>query len=110
MKVKLTSLASYKLELILDYLESEWSVSSRRKFLGNLNKKLTQISQNPKIYLASQIRPDVRKMIITKQNSAYYYIGKNEIVVITIFDNRQNQQKLLKEIKNSTPSIKPQIK
>ncbi len=99
MKVKLSRLASYKLELILDYIDSNWSEASREKFLKRLNKKLTLIKKSPLVFPQSKIRPDIRKLVISKQNSAYYLVKTDEILVITIFDSRQDQKRLFKEIK-----------
>lgn len=42
MKVQLTSLASFKLEKLLTYLEEEWSLHSKNKLLKKMEAKLAQ--------------------------------------------------------------------
>ena len=39
------------------------------------------------------------KCVVNKQSSFLYRIKNNEIEIITLFDNRQDQSKIFKEIK-----------
>jgi len=42
MKVFLSPLAERKIQIVLDYIEQEWSVKRREDFLSKLTKKLAR--------------------------------------------------------------------
>ena len=98
-EIKFTNLASYKLDLILDHLETNWSASARKRFLQRLSKILEVISYNPMLFPESEIRSGLRKCVLTKQSSLLYTIRKDSIIVVTLFDNRQDSATIIKEIK-----------
>ena len=58
-----------------------------------------QISTHPKSCPESYEMRGIYKGIVNKQSSFYYRIKKNEIEIITIFDNRQDQSKIFDELK-----------
>jgi plasmid stabilization system protein ParE len=99
MKIRLSSLAAFKLELLLEHLENEWSERIKNKFLGKLKSSLNSVAEKPNAFPKSQIRPDLRKVVITKQTTALYKIESDSIYVITIVDTRQDPEKIEKEIK-----------
>lgn len=99
MKIFLSPLAAKKLELLLIYLEKEWSLEVRNDFIKKVKEKLKQISLYPKSCLKTSEFPNLYKCIVTKQTSLYYRIIKNEIEIITITDNRQDPEKVFTEIK-----------
>jgi plasmid stabilization system protein ParE len=84
---------------IVDYLLENWGEKTVREFSENLDTKLAQIATMPEMYPRVFLRKSVRKCVLTPQNTLYYKIKgeKTEIgkiQVITIFDNRQNPEKL----------------
>ena len=99
MKVFLSPLAEKKIQLLLEYLEQEWSIKTREDFLSNLIKKFEQISNHPHSCIKSNEYPNLHKCFVTKQTSFFYRIKSNEIEVITLIDNRQNPEKIGEEIK-----------
>ncbi|MEQ8907550.1 MAG: type II toxin-antitoxin system RelE/ParE family toxin [Vicingaceae bacterium] len=99
MKIRLSSLAAYKLELLVEYLEERWSSRVKLKFLKKLEKSLNVAANNPNVFPHSQIRPELRKLVITKQATALYLIDSDSLFVITIFDTRQDPNEIDKEIK-----------
>ncbi len=100
MSVFLSPIAERKLELLLDYLESNWSRKTRDDFLSKLIKSFNQVSNHPKSCPESQEFANLFKCIVTKQTSFYYRIKSKEIEVITITDNRQDPDKISEEIKH----------
>ena len=100
MKVYFSPLAEYKLTKLLVYLEEEWGKSSKDTFLKKLENKVSQISSQPKSTPLSEDFNEVHWCVVTPQSSFYYRISKQEIEVITITDNRQNPDKIIKEIRN----------
>lgn len=99
MKVFLSPLAEKKIQLLLEYLEKEWSLNSREDFLSQLVKKFDLISQQPKNCIESKDFPNLYKCIVTKQTSFFYRIKSDEIEVITLVDNRQDPEKIEEEIR-----------
>lgn len=99
MKIYFSPLAEKKLNLILAYLEKEWSKKIKNEFLDILKNKFNQISQFPQSCINSQIKPEIYNCIVTSQTSFYYRIIKEEIEIITFFDNRQDSEQIFKEIK-----------
>lgn len=99
MKVFLSPLAEKKIQLLLEYLEQEWSVRSKEKFLSALYRKLNLIANNPQSCISSKHFPNLYKCIVNKQTSFYYRIKSGEIEVITLINNRQDPDKITEEIK-----------
>ncbi len=96
--VFLSPLAEKKLVILLDYLEEKWSIRVRNNFLEKFKSKTELVSMQPKSCPESQNFSNLYKCTVTKQVSFYYRIYSDEIEIITIFDNRQNPNKLQKEI------------
>jgi plasmid stabilization system protein ParE len=94
MKVTISERAERNLDNIIRYLEAEWSVRVRDKFLEMLKKKIEQIARMPHMYEASSKKKTVRRCVVSKQTSLYYRPKKEEIEIITIQDTRQNPKKL----------------
>lgn len=99
MKVFLSPLAEYKLTKLL-YLEEEWGKPSKEKFLQKLEQKSSQISRNPQSNPQTEEFDDVYWCVVTPQSSYYNQVLNKEIEIITITDNRQNPDKIIKEIKS----------
>ncbi len=97
--VKLSKRASVKLDLLLEYLESEWSVKVKHNFIKKLDKALKQIQKYPESGKKTHAIKGLRKLVLTKQTSLYYRFNSKEISIITLFDNRMEPGKLKKEIK-----------
>ena len=71
------------------------------KFLQRFEQVCDLISFNPDIYPIIYKKEKIRKCILTKQNTIYFREHKKLIEVITIFDTRQNPNKLVELIDNS---------
>ena len=99
MKVYLSPLAKFKLEILLEYLELEWGASVKFNYLELFKQKSVQISEFPHSNPKMQYYENVLKCVVTAQSSFYYRILESEIEIITITDNRQNPEKVLSEIK-----------
>jgi plasmid stabilization system protein ParE len=99
MKVFLSPLAVKKIQLLLEYLEQNWSTRSKEVFLSKLLKMFDQISRQPESCIKSTEFPNLYKCILTKQTAFFYRINSGEIEIITLIDNRQDPDKIEKEIK-----------
>lgn len=98
MNIRISALAALKLERLLDYLEEEWSAESKERFLKKFSMKLKFLADNPFATVQSEIRSDLRKLVITAQTTVLFTIDDDTIYVVTIFDTRQSPDKVKKEI------------
>jgi plasmid stabilization system protein ParE len=80
---------------IIDYLENRWTKREIRKFAQLLDKQLKLIEFNPYLFAESSKSNGLRKSVLSKQTTIYYRIKNFEIRIITLFDNRQNPNKLI---------------
>lgn len=86
--------AKIQLQSIFNYLLNNWSDKVATDFIIKVDEILFLISLNPKLYPQTKKRKGIRKCVVTKQTSLYYHLLKNEIEIITFFDNRQNPNKI----------------
>ena len=98
MKVFLSPLAELKLELLIEYLVSEWGKPSKEKFLNKLETTIDRISKFPDSNPKSNELGGIYKCVVSKQTSLFYRIKNDEVEIITIFDNRQDPKKINQEI------------
>jgi plasmid stabilization system protein ParE len=98
-KVVLSKRAKTKLENLFLFLETEWSLSVKNEFIKNLDHALQIIQNNPESFAKTAVLKGVHKCVVTRQNTLYYRFTESSIEIITIFDSRQDPDKLKKEIK-----------
>ncbi|WP_194767824.1 type II toxin-antitoxin system RelE/ParE family toxin [Tamlana sp. I1] len=100
MKVFLSELAESKLLKLSEYLIEEWGLKTRDKFISKLNEKIKQISNQPDSCPKSTAFKNLYKCVVTKQTTFFYRIlaERKEIEIITIFDTRQDPDKLQKDV------------
>lgn len=91
--IKWTFRAKNDYRLILDYLETNWTKKELLKFTTKTSKIIVQISKTPKAFPSSN-KKNIRKCVLIKQVSIYYRIKKNEIELLTFWDNRRKPKKL----------------
>ena len=101
-EVFLSPLAERKLIILLDYISEQWGVNSKNKYLSKFKSAISQISTHPKSCPESLEMEGLYKCVVTKQSSFYYRIRNKEIEIITLFDNRQDQFKIFREITSSS--------
>jgi len=93
-KVIISKRAERNLDQLVNFLESNWSIRIRDKFLATLKEKVNQITKMPLMYQTSTKSKTIRRCVVTKQTTLFYQIKKDEIEIITIQDNRQDPIKL----------------
>jgi len=69
MKITISERAEQNLDNIVRYLDTEWSVRVRDKFLEVLKTKIEQIARTPQMYEASSKKKTVRRCVVSKQTS-----------------------------------------
>jgi len=82
------------LNSIVNYLENRWSEREIKRFAQLLDKQLKLIENNPQLFAESDKSKGLRKSVLSKQTTIYYTIIDSQIRLISLFDNRQNPNKL----------------
>jgi len=82
------------LKSIIDYLENRWTEKEIGKFSKLLDRNLQIIEASPFLFPISDDFQNIRKAVLSPQTTIYYQIVDKEIHLISLFDNRQNPEKL----------------
>ena len=90
MNVFLAPEAEEQLNLLLEYLDSEWGAKVCDNFLEKFDRALQTIAWSPAAYPFSTKFPGLHKCVVTRQTSIYYRILENEIEIAAVLDNRQD--------------------
>jgi plasmid stabilization system protein ParE len=80
--------------LVLDYLDRNWTRKEVESFYYRTQIVLKSISKYPELFPASTKNRKIRKAIVDKNNTFYYKIDTyhQRIHVLTFFDSRQDPQ------------------
>ena len=97
-KVVISKTAERKLEKLFEYLIKKWSVKVKKDFVEKLDSSIEIIKNQPEIFPESKKGKSLRKCVVTKQTTIYYRYNSNRINIVTLFDTRQDPNKLDKEI------------
>ncbi|MDR1876270.1 MAG: hypothetical protein LBQ84_01455 [Flavobacteriaceae bacterium] len=77
------------------YLKKEWDNRTIITFINKVDLEVKKLSENP--YLGSVLDDKYRKLLIVKQIYAIYRItDKQEIFILTFWNNYQNPERLTK--------------
>ena len=82
--------ASERVDSIKKYLKENWSEKEVELFLLKLMRFEKLVPLYPDLYPHSLSNPHLQRAVITKHNSLIYSVKEEEIVILTILDNRQN--------------------
>ena len=94
LKIRWTDEATKNLESIIIYLESNWTDKELKKFFQKLEKQILILSNFPEAYPLSQNKKGIHQCVLSKNLTIYYKIKEDSIVLISIFDTRQDPDKL----------------
>ncbi|MCB4800329.1 MULTISPECIES: type II toxin-antitoxin system RelE/ParE family toxin [Flavobacteriaceae] len=97
-KVVISKTAERKLEKLFEYLIEEWSLKVKKDFVEKLDSSIEIIKNQPEIFPESKKGKSLRKCVVTKQTTIYYRYNSKRINIVTLFDTRQDPNKLDKEI------------
>jgi len=81
-------------ETILEYLNTHWNRRVILKFINKVDDTIGLISENPKLFPLINKELQIRKCVITKQNTLFYREVNQNIEVVRLFDSRQDPKKL----------------
>ncbi|MBZ0202635.1 MAG: type II toxin-antitoxin system RelE/ParE family toxin [Ignavibacteria bacterium] len=93
-EIKFSSKAERDFVSIIEYLENNWSLTEIRRFNKIFKKRIQTIKLFPYSYPSLSNRNNIRKCVLMKQITLYYRINENEIIILSLYDSRQNPSKL----------------
>ncbi|MFO7790116.1 MAG: type II toxin-antitoxin system RelE/ParE family toxin [Bacteroidales bacterium] len=93
-KIIWSPLAEEDLGNILEYLSKNWNQKVIIQFLNKIEFVMGQISKTPNQFPVINKKLQIRKCVITKQNSLYYRVTMKQIEVLRLYDTRQDPEKL----------------
>lgn len=97
-KVVISKIAERKLWILFDYLVENWSLKVKSDFIRKLDKNISLIKTQPEIFPQSDKNPNLRKCVVTKHTTIFFRFTDKEIRILTIFDTRQDPDKLKAEL------------
>jgi plasmid stabilization system protein ParE len=95
-KIIFSKRSKTQLEDLLDYLEYEFSFLTKSKFVDNFDRVVYIIQNDPETFVISELNKNFRKCVISKQTTLYYKFNSKEIRLLSLFDTRQNPNKIKK--------------
>ena len=78
---------------LLDYLLSEWGDEITSRVNEQIEKTAKRIQQAPDQFPIFSKRKNVRRSVVSPQTSIFFKVYRTEIVIISVFDNRQSPKK-----------------
>lgn len=84
-----------KLDEIVDYLEENFSEKTASDFVKKVFDRLDVLSRYPEIGRKSKKKKNIKFHKIDKHKDLYYRIDGKNLIVVYIFDTRQNPEKNL---------------
>ncbi len=92
-KIIWTNNAQEDFKQVIEYLYEEWSERIALNFIATFYSKIELIDKLPQIGMKVENHENVNRILITKHNILYYLITEKEIVLLDLFDTRQNPKK-----------------
>lgn len=90
----ITNRAKKNISNVFEYLEFKWNLEVKKKFAVNLMETIKLIQSDPDIFPKSDKNKRLRKCVLNKQSTLYYSFNNNQIVIVSLFDTRQNPKKI----------------
>ncbi|WP_445709725.1 type II toxin-antitoxin system RelE/ParE family toxin [Flavobacterium sp.] len=82
-----------EIEAISEYIEFKWSNKSKEEFLKLLKKNIDLIEHNPNLFQITNYK-NVYRCVVSKQTSIYFKFNNYKISIVSVFDTRQNPNKI----------------
>ena len=82
---------TYKITLVatINVVENSYGTPSAEKLLDRIDSIVKKIIINPYLYLAIPVDLRFRRAVISPQSSLVYEVTETKIILLYIFDNRQ---------------------
>lgn len=92
-KILWTDFALSELENTIEYLEENWTEKELQNLAREIEETLSLLSHNPNLFQTSDIKKDIRRVVVAKYNTLYYRVNNNTIEILSFFSNRQSPKK-----------------
>ncbi|HVV54478.1 MAG TPA: type II toxin-antitoxin system RelE/ParE family toxin [Mucilaginibacter sp.] len=86
--------ATEEFNKLQDYLISEWGEDISRRVLAEISQTLIRIQNSPEHFPYVKEQKKIRLCVASPQTSIYFQELKDAVVIVSVFDNRQNPRKL----------------
>lgn len=93
-KVILTPIAVDDFDNVIDYLTHKWGLTVTNNFIERFEKIVMLLCESPEMFPFFDKSKHLQKCIVTKHNILYFMETNEEIKILTIFDTRQDPEKL----------------
>lgn len=90
--------AKRKINNLFEYLIENWNLKVKSDFVKKLDRSINIIQLNPESFPVSKNKIGLHKCVVAKQTTLFYRFNSKRIVIVTIFDTRQNPNKLYKDL------------
>jgi len=78
---------------LTDYLLAEWGVEIAQKVAQLIEDTADRIRRNPEHFPIFIKGKKIRRCVVSPQTSIFFKVNKDEIFIISLFDNRQSPRK-----------------
>jgi plasmid stabilization system protein ParE len=85
--------AIVKVEKTAEYLELEFSIVAAERFVTNVYECIEKIKKHPSRGRKTSLNPGILFINLDNHRQLFYRIQKDELIIIDIFDTRQNPEK-----------------
>ncbi|MEO6283228.1 MAG: type II toxin-antitoxin system RelE/ParE family toxin, partial [Dyadobacter sp.] len=89
--LKWTSLAKDNYLDTVSYIYDTWGESSAEKFTDNLETSLKNLERFPFVGKQHDLIPSVRQLVLGRQQSLYYTVFDNMVLILNIIDARKRR-------------------
>lgn len=93
-EVILTPIAVDDFEKVNDYLSQNWGIRVTNNFIERFEKIIDLLAESPEIFPFFDRRKQIQRCVVTKHNILYFIDHSDIVKVITVFDTRQDPEKL----------------
>lgn len=93
-KVIWSPTAESDLELVVVYLNTNWSKTVVNKFINKVEDTVTLIAEDPTLFPLINSNLNIRKCVLTNQNTIFYRATDSQVEIVRLFDTRQDPRKL----------------
>jgi len=88
-KIEYTDTYKETLSAIVEIIENDWGDKYVNRFLNQLDRVVAKIKTYPYLFQALPINQNYRRCVISKQTSLVYEVSDSKIILLYLFDNRQ---------------------
>ena len=94
LKLKWTKEAEGQLDLLIGYLEENWTEKEISNFFKKLETGLNTICQNPEQHKASVRKDGTREYQVSSQTTIFYDFDKTTATILVLWQNKMNPKDL----------------